>query len=126
MLFKKLKKPNVDGKKTNKDLGDYGEKLAVKFLKKHNYKILETNYKVEHGEVDIIARDGDFIVFVEVKFRSKKLYGLPCEAVDWHKQQKIKAVAMRYLARHPMENDLIRFDVVQIVGDEIELFKSAF
>ena len=78
--------------KSKKEIGDYGEKLAVKFLKKQGYKILSTNYKVKYGEIDIIAKDGLFTVFIEVKYRSKKLYGLPSEAVDKHKQNKIKYI----------------------------------
>jgi len=127
-LFKKKShsKPTVNGKKTNIELGKYGEKLAVNYLKKMHYKILTTNFKSKNGEIDIIAKDGEFIVFIEVKYRSSKLYGMPSEAVEKHKQQKIKMVAMKYLAGNPLESDFIRFDVVQIVGNEIELIKSAF
>lgn len=128
MLFnlKNMRKPKINGKHTNAELGKYGEKLAVRYLKRHGYKIIKTNYHISIGEVDIIARDGVFLVFVEVKYRSKTLYGYPSEAVDWHKQRKIRAVASQYLLSHPLEPDLIRFDVVQIIDDKIELFKSAF
>ena len=112
--------------KSKKEIGDYGEKLAVKYLKKQGYKILSTNYKIKYGEVDIVAKDGLFTVFVEVKYRSKKLYGLPSEAVDAHKQNKIKYVASQYVLSHKDENMLVRFDVVQIIDGKIELFKSAF
>ena len=125
-IFNKLNKPKQDGKHTNKQIGDYGEKLAVKFLKKQHYKILETNYKIRYGEVDIIAMDGNFIVFVEVKYRTNTVYGLPSEAVEEHKRNKIKMVASQYILMHPELDDLIRFDVVQIVNDKIELIKSAF
>lgn len=112
--------------KSKKEIGDYGEKLAVKFLKKQGYKILSTNYKVKYGEIDIIAKDGLFTVFIEVKYRSKKLYGLPSEAVDKHKQNKVKYVASQYVLSHQDDNLLMRFDVVQITDGKIELFKSAF
>ena len=128
MFFKtkKTEKPKTNGKHSNKKVGDYGEKLALRYLKRHGYKIVTTNYKIRGGEVDIIARDGMFLVFVEVKYRSNTLYGFPSEAVEYHKQNKIRMVASQYILAHPEENDLIRFDVVQIIDKKIELFKSAF
>ncbi len=125
-LFKKDSKPISNGKHSNKKLGNYGEKLALKFLKKNHYTILETNYRIRCGEIDIIALDGDFVVFVEVKYRTNVLYGMPSEAVQNSKQRKIKMVASQYLLAHPELNDLIRFDVVQIIDNNIEIFKSAF
>ncbi len=126
MFGKKLTKPQVEGKHTNKKIGDYGEKLAVKYLEKHGYKILKTNYKIKIGEIDIIALDGEFLVFVEVKYRSTALYGMPNEAVDKYKREKIKRVAMNYLLQKDMLDAYVRFDVVQILGDEIQLFQNAF
>ena len=69
-------------------LGRAGEKLAVDFLKKKGFKILKTNYKTVVGEIDIIAQDREYIVFIEVKTRSSDNYGLPREAVDRKKQEK--------------------------------------
>jgi len=126
MFDKKLTKPNVVGKHTNKKLGDYGEKLAVNYLKKRGYKIVKTNYKIRIGEIDIIALDGEFLVFVEVKYRSTALYGMPNEAVDKYKREKIKRVALYYLMQKDMLEAYVRFDVVQILGDEIQLFQNAF
>ncbi len=126
MFNKKLTKPKAVGKHTNKAIGDFGEKLAVKYLKEHGYKIVKTNYKIRIGEIDIIAMDGDFLVFVEVKYRSNALYGLPNEAVDKHKREKIKRVALFYLMQKDMLEAYVRFDVVQILGDEIQLFQNAF
>lgn len=121
-----LIKPKTVGKHTNKAIGDYGERLAIKYLKKQGYKILKTNYKLKIGEIDIIALDGEFLVFVEVKYRSTALYGLPNEAVDKYKREKIKRVAMYYLMEKDMLEAYVRFDVVQILGDEIQLFQNAF
>ena len=72
----------------SKSIGDMGERRAVKFLKKKGYKILETNFKTNFGEIDIIARKGDYICFVEVKTRSSDNFGEPREAVNFHKQKK--------------------------------------
>lgn len=126
MFGNKLKKPKVEGKHTNKVIGDYGEKLAVKYLKKQGYQIIKTNYKLKIGEVDIIAMDGEWLVFVEVKYRSTALYGMPNEAVDKYKREKIRRVALQFLQLKCMLDAYVRFDVVQILGDEIQLLKNAF
>ena len=70
-------------------LGIYGEKLALKYLKKQKYKILEKNFRCALGEIDIVAKDGGFLVFVEVKTRSSNAFGEPMEAVDFYKQRKL-------------------------------------
>ena len=70
-------------------LGIYGEKLALKYLKKQKYKILEKNFRCALGEIDIVAKDGEFLVFVEVKTRSSNAFGEPMEAVDFYKQRKL-------------------------------------
>ena len=109
-----------------KILGNKGEKLAKDFLKKQKYKILETNYSNKLGEIDIIAKDNDTIVFVEVKTRETSQYGLPREAITSHKQNKIKMVAKEYLTSHKLLNQKVRFDCVDILGDEITHIKNAF
>ena len=85
------------GKHLNKVTGMRGELLAVKFLKKQKYKILETNFTTVIGEIDIIALYKDTLVFVEVKTRLTKVFGLPREAVGSFKQNKIRLVATSYL-----------------------------
>ena len=73
----------------NRTIGNYGEELACQYLKKQGYKILERNYRIRGGEVDIVARDQDYLVFVEVKARYFHEYGLPSESITpW----KIKAL----------------------------------
>lgn len=111
-----------------KILGQKGENLAKKFLIKNKYKILEQNYKNKIGEIDIICYDkeNDETIFVEVKTRESTLFGNPCEAVDYYKQKKIKDTAMIYLLKNKKTEDKFRFDVIEILGNEINHIKYAF
>ena len=102
----------------NKIKGDIGEQLATNFLKKNKHKILERNYKNNIGEIDIIARQKKTIVFVEVKTRSSLQFGLPAEAVNFHKQHKIRQVAECYLQQHGQEDSDIRFDVIEVLRSD--------
>lgn len=107
--------------------GSRYEKLAAGYLKEHGYEILEMNYRCRRGEVDIVARDGAYLVFVEVKYRADGRRGHPAEAVTPKKQQTISFVAMHYCAsRHVSGDTPIRFDVVAILREEIVLFVNAF
>ncbi len=110
-------------------LGEKGEELAVRFLKKKGYKIIKQNYKTRIGEIDIIAKDRESLVFIEVKTRESIEYGLPFEAVNSAKKRKIRNVALLYLKRLK-EIPPCRFDVVSIyykqVNPEFELIKDAF
>ena len=110
----------------NKIKGDVGEAEAVNFLKKHKYKILETNYKNKIGEIDIIAQKGQTICFVEVKRRQTAEFGLPREAVDRRKQQKIAKTAQIFLLQKHLTEAEISFSVVEIMGQEINLIENAF
>lgn len=107
------------------DLGEMAEKRAVEFLRQQGYHIIAQNYRWRGGEIDIIARDGDFLVFVEVKARSSSNFGLPEEAITEHKKHKLIMTAQRYIAQHKPELDM-RFDVVAISGGEARLYKDAF
>lgn len=110
-----------------KILGTSGEAKAAQFLRDKGYKILATNFSNKVGEIDIVAEDKNFVVFVEVKTRSSKLFGLPCEAVTWHKQQKIRQVSLSYLKSQKILNKVqSRFDVVEIIDDEIRHIENAF
>ncbi len=107
--------------------GGEKETLAAEYLKKKGFSILEMNYRNRKGEVDIIALDGDVLVFVEVKFRSSDRSGNPLEAVDFRKQRKIAGVCDYFLLMHPQVNyEQVRFDVVGILGDEITHVENAF
>ncbi len=110
--------------------GAVGEKIAADYLEKQGYRIVERNYRTPMGEVDIIACDGDTLVFVEVKSRSGKAFGLPQSAVDFRKQFKITQVALSYLRNKRISNRACRFDVVAVLkeakGYEVELIQNAF
>ena len=111
-------------------LGIKGENLAVKFLKKNGYRIIARNYKTPFGEVDIIAQDGNTVVFIEVKTRADDFFGQPFEAVNNRKRRKLKNVALFYLKRQSLEFP-VRFDVLSIFyrengKKEIEHIKDAF
>ncbi|QWR78163.1 YraN family protein [Candidatus Magnetomonas plexicatena] len=99
---------------SNIETGKMGETLAVKFLKRSGYKILERNYRNKVGEIDIIAKVGDCIVFVEVKTRLSDAFGYPVEAVNAIKKQKIKGTALLYMKTFKTE-PMVRFDVISIM-----------
>ena len=110
----------------NKIEGDGGEILAANFLKLQKYKILQTNYRNKIGEIDIIAQKGQTIVFVEVKRRSTLQYGRPIEAVDTRKQNKIRKTAEIYLMLNKQTLNDVRFDVIEILDEEINHVENAF
>ncbi len=114
----------------HKAFGKAGEELAVRYLKKKGYKVLEQNYACPVGEIDIIARDKKAIVFVEVKTRRSISYGSAKLAITPHKKRKISMTALYYLkSNHQMDQDA-RFDVVTIQStsgvQEIDLIQNAF
>ncbi len=97
--------------------GQAGERIAVEFLKKQGFKIIETNFKSRFGEIDIIAQEKDILVYVEVKTRSSGQFGLPEEAVNERKIQHIIRSAQIYRATHRNLPDGDRIDVVAIELD---------
>ena len=111
-------------------VGKKGESIAVKHLKKNGYKILEQNYRTKLGEIDIVAKEKDTIVFVEVKARRSDRFGSPKWAVTLKKQRKISMVALHYLKSKNQTREKARFDVVAIrltsEGPGIEIVKNAF
>lgn len=108
-------------------LGANYEQNACDYLTDNNIQILDRNFRCRIGEVDIIGRDEDALIFFEVKYRKNLSTGYPSEAVDYRKQRKISKVAdyYRYAKKIP-DNMNIRFDVISIVGDEINWYKNAF
>ena len=106
--------------------GFVGERLAREYLEKHGYNILQTNYKNKLGEIDIIAKKKEFICFVEVKARQNALYGRPSEFISRDKQRKVKNTAIAYLKMNGLMDSDIRFDVIEIIGDEVTLIENAF
>ena len=109
-----------------KFLGRAGEVKAAEFLKKKGYKIIKTNYKTYCGEIDIIANDGEYTVFVEVKTRTSDEFGAPAEAVDAIKREKYYRVASEYLQRNKKMDTPCRFDVVEIENGQINHIIDAF
>lgn len=115
-------------KKDNKKKGDYYENIAAVFLEnKMGYHILSRNYRKKFGEIDIIAKDNEYIVFIEVKYRKDTQFGYPEEAVNHKKQQKIIYIANEYLKNYNINTDIpIRFDIVSILSNKIKVIKNAF
>lgn len=110
-------------------IGIKGEEIAIKYLKNKGYIILEKNYKTYFGEIDIIAKDKNTLVFIEVKTRTNTLFGYPFESINYKKIQKLKNVALTYIKRHNLQLP-IRFDVLSIFmkGDnkQVQHIKDAF
>ena len=117
-------------KNRRQKFGEEGEALAVRYLKKAGYKIIETNYRTRLGEIDIIAKDKDTIVFVEVKTRTSVQFGSPKWAVTPKKQKKISMVALYYLKATNQSAAKARFDVVTIISNrdkpQVEIIQNAF
>ena len=108
-------------------VGNQYEKLAGAFLEQAGYEIIAYNFRCRQGEIDIIAKDGEYLVFAEVKYRKTEAAGTPFEAVNRKKQQTISKVAAYYCLIHGMgEMTPCRFDVVSVCGTEIKVIKNAF
>ena len=114
-------------------LGERGEKFAARYLRRHGYKILVRRFKSRAGEIDLVCRHKDWLVFVEVKTRKSDNYGAPSEAVTREKQKHMSKVALEYLRL--LDNPQIhwRFDIVEVLmqegarkPDDIRLIQNAF
>jgi putative endonuclease len=107
-------------------LGRKGERLVVEYLKKQGCKILEKNFRTPFGEADIIAQDGERILFVEVKTRTSDKYGTPAESVVKRKRETYVKIAKFYWLKTGAEPNA-RFDVAEVYGDgKIEYIENAF
>lgn len=110
-----------------REVGTAYEKMAGAYLETQGYEILEYNFRCRQGEIDIVARDGTYLVFVEVKYRRNGSAGNPLEAVNRKKQQTISRAALYYCMKQGYGMDMpCRFDVVAIMGEEISLVRNAF
>jgi len=121
----------TDGKRSTQALGLRGEEIACAYLKKKNYAIVTRRFRLFRGEIDIIARDGQTLVFVEVKARADESFGRPEESVTLGKQRQIRKIALGYLVENPLGDAGCRFDVISILfgdGDRyrLEHFLDAF
>ena len=109
--------------------GQQGEDLAAEFLTEEGYDILERNWRFKHNEVDIIARQDDLLIIVEVKTRSGDSWGEPYTAVDIRKQRYLIFAAERYLYGHDLDLE-VRFDIISIISDKgrvvLEHIREAF
>lgn len=108
-------------------VGTVYEQTALFYLEQKGYEILETNYRCRMGEIDVIARDRGYLVFLEIKYRSGRSKGTALEAVTPKKQSVIRRVAGYYLMEHHLGDQCpCRFDVVGIDGEEVAIIKNAF
>ncbi len=108
-------------------LGTEYESRAAAYLTENGYRVLERNYRCKKGEIDLIAREKRYLVFLEVKYRSSSRDGTAAQAVDIRKQNRIIGAAKWYLMEHHLpENQPCRFDVIAIDGSQITLIKDAF
>ncbi|WMJ88286.1 YraN family protein [Anaerocolumna sp. MB42-C2] len=108
-------------------IGTQKEQLAADYLKKSGYIILEQNFSCRTGEIDIIAKEENYLIFVEVKYRKDTAKGFPQEAVDFYKMKKITHTALYYMTIKRIPTDTpCRFDVVNILDQEISLIQNAF
>ena len=112
------------------DLGKWGEALALKRVKKLGYKCLVQNYRCPLGEIDLIAKDKDFLVFIEIKTRKGASIDYSKEAVDWRKQRQLSKVALAYMKENKCVDTRARFDVIAIHlnhgQEEVEVIQNAF
>lgn len=109
---------------TTKEIGDYGERVAARYLENKGYEIIDCNFRMKMGEIDIIAESDATTVFVEVKTRKSNIYGEPSEYVNGKKQEHIKKTAMVYMKSTDMD---VRFDVIEVMYElrygEMEITK---
>ena len=105
--------------------GKQGEERAIQYLEQCGYTLLARNYRCGRSEIDLIARHEDTIIFIEVKFRTNAGFGWPEEMVSPAQQERIVRAAETYLLQHNFHNH-IRFDIISILGNQIEHFQDAF
>ena len=100
----------------NRFFGERGERVAARYLKRHGMRILVRGYRIPSGEIDLIARQGEVVVFVEVKTRK---HGTPAEAVGEPKQKRLTSAALHFLKKHQLLEGRWRFDIVAIVWPDV-------
>lgn len=101
-------------KNYNKNIGDYGEDIGITLLKEKGYYILDRNFRNKYGEIDVICKFKDMIIFVEIKSRYNSSFGKPSEAVTYSKQKKIINICKYYIYKNKLFNYNCRFDVIEI------------
>lgn len=103
---------------TTKSIGNKGEKIALKYLKKNGYEIIDKNYATDIGEIDIICANDGYLIFVEVKCRLNDNHGYGADAVNYHKRTKINQVASQYISRFRLYDYPVRFDVIEVYTED--------
>ena len=109
-----------------RSIGANYEKIAGEYLENLGYKILDYNFYSRIGELDIVAEQGEYLVFVEVKYRKNSKKGYPLEAISLQKQKVISKCALYYMKKKGLSERPVRFDVVGILGNEIQVVQNAF
>lgn len=108
--------------KDHLEKGEEAESLASAFLQKQGLVFLERNFRCKAGEIDLIMRDGDILVFVEVRLRSNPFFAQAAESITWNKQRKLVNTAQLYLQQHKLFDKVsCRFDVIAIESNQIKL-----
>lgn len=115
------KNPKMSG-----NAGARGEAVAAGYLEGLGMRVAAKNFRTRYGEIDIVALDGDTIVFVEVKYRARRGYGSPHEFVTGFKMERIKKAAWRFVEINKLFDAFMRFDVIGVSPEGIEHFKNAF
>ena len=112
---------------TRREVGSRYEYIEASYLERNGVRIIEHNYQKKTGEIDLIAQDGEYLVFVEVKYRSDGKQGEPLNAVDYRKQKKIGQTAQWYMTEKKIGVETpCRFDVIGILGEKITWVRDAF
>lgn len=118
------------GKTSKRKIGDAGETVAENFLRQQGYAVIEKNFYYQHGEIDIIAKEGDTLVFIEVKSRRSERFGAPEESVTPKKQELLRRTAEGYVSSKNLPNMECRFDVVSVLMKdgkaECRILKNCF
>lgn len=115
-----------DNSGTRAESGARGEAVAAGYLEGLGMRLAAKNFRTRHGEIDIVALDGDTLVFVEVKYRSSRGHGAPHEFVTRSKIERIKKAAWYFVERNKLFDAYMRFDVIGVSPEGIEHFKNAF
>lgn len=107
--------------------GDAGEELAAKLLTLNGYTVIERNFRTRTGEIDIVAKEGGYLCFIEVKKRSDTTSGYPEEAITKYKINQIKKTALFYISKNRISPDTpVRFDVVLLLQNRYKILRNAF
>ena len=109
-----------------REIGKTGEIKAAKYLESMGVNILERNYQNRFGEIDIIGKEGNILLFIEVKYRKNESFGYPLESIGYFKRERIKKLARYYLNEKRHYGAMVRFDCIGIIGDSIYWVKGAF